>query len=323
MTRKAVFVIFAALTAALFRCDYVDMVAVTKADFTPPADTNTKYQQSKRYFLLHPGDTALLYGTAACTLVTNGRTVSATADSVFFRTITRPEERLSINDTAYVVTPQVFQTSGRLASLDSAGITRYFRQTASGVQQLAFEENGIMTFVPKANRVVVPNPLDMGSFGTINSPLNNWMTFPLFSWPLPGFKGARIFEARSVATLAIALNTLLPPYWVRGFYYFDGVEIVTYHALNGTGTMDGRDAAVIGTIEVKSNYFKDKGLADQFQHWHIQVNYENGRTDVIKKDIWVGRGPGGARTYADYDTNKVERGIDLAPDKLPTIASDR
>lgn len=49
-------------------CSYLDSTSVS-SDFKLPGGNDSIYQFTKRFFLLFPGDTALLYGTRVCTTI--------------------------------------------------------------------------------------------------------------------------------------------------------------------------------------------------------------------------------------------------------------
>jgi hypothetical protein len=279
-------------------CDRGDVVSVNSATFTLAPGSNTKYQLSKRYFILYPGDTAFLYGTVACTVITNGTLSSVRTDSVYYRTITKQEEFLTIGNARRLVSPQIYQQASSIPGLDSSSITRFFEQTSAAILQWAFLRDGKMVFTDKSRQMVMPNPLDIGSFGSINSPNNNWAASPLVLSPIEDVEGTKVFEGRSVATMIMAPDIHGMPYWVRDFHYFDGVEIKTYYTMNA----DSKNFFITGSGVITSHYFTDIGLGDQFQNWSVYKCFPDGRTELTKKSVWFGRGPTGSRVYHDYDT---------------------
>jgi hypothetical protein len=280
-------------------CSHDDILSTETAEFILPKGNHLKYLQAKRYFLLEPGDTALLYGTEACTLITNGVVTATTTDSVYFRTITGTTIRSMINDTLSLETSQVCQQARTVAQLDDSTITRYFKQTPSGIFQIAWEKDGIKTFTSKNRQMIMPNPVESGSFGTVNSPRNNWETSPLMLSPVRDLSGGPvIFEARSVASEALAI-VLQSPYFIRKAYYYDGVAVMTFCTLSGNGIRNGKTVVVTGTIVLKSHYFRDQGLGEQFQWWQIRTISDK-KVEVFKKSVWIARGPEGTRIKKDY-----------------------
>ncbi|MBN2037849.1 MAG: hypothetical protein JW768_14000 [Chitinispirillaceae bacterium] len=307
---KAVFsVVSGTLFAAgtlLCSCDDWNMGSINEATFGLPDESNTPYLLSKRYFLLVPGDTAFLYGTEACTVITNGVVTSVRSDAVYFRTITQKQETLSINGERHVVIPQLFQQSNEAASLAAASIVRYFEQDPHGVKQVAYSQGNDLCRLDSTRQTIMPNPLEIGSLGSVNSPRNNWAASPLIPCPIGDVSGSVLFEGRSVASEVLALPAFGEPYVVRLYRYWDGMELKTYYTLNATHVAEGEHVFIMGTIIVTSTYFADRGLVDQSQEWRIHRCRADGGREMLKKSVYLARGPEGARLYPDFDTTAVQ-----------------
>ncbi|MBN1129279.1 MAG: hypothetical protein JXA71_09850 [Chitinispirillaceae bacterium] len=304
-TPAALFCALSVICGLFSFCDSQTTRSINETSFDLPDQNNPVYLLSKRYFLLIPGDTAFLYGTEACTVITNGEITSVRADSLYFRTITKKHELLFIDGKQHVVIPQIFQQDNDSTSLDGSSIVRYFEQSPTGIRQVAYARGDERHFPDSARQTIIPNPMEIGSFGSVSSPRNSWATSHLIPCPFEDTMAGLLFEGRSVANKVLALTSSGIPYVVRRYPYWDGMELKTYYTLNGTRIEKGEHVFVVGTITVTSTYFVDRGLVDQTQEWRLHQCRADGEMMVTRKTIYLGRGPGGTRLYPDYDTSKV------------------
>lgn len=290
-------------------CHYTDVAVTAKSEFILPSDSGTIYRLKKRYFILAPGDTALLYGTRSCTTLVNGTITKSLNDSVYYRTITKELEVMKINDTPHLVYPQLYQEASSISKLSKNSITRYFEKDSVATLQLAYKEKGSLNYIEKSNQWVVPVILEIGPYGWFQSdttkvPKNNlWPISPLIRNPLTYTKGNVIFKGHSVATKPICLpNSGEPQYNISGVNYGNGVFIKSYHSISGEIEEKGKSIRVVGSIIITRSYFTDRGLVDQLKKTFIQKFYSDGGIETKKEIVYVMRGPEGAKNHPEYDT---------------------
>jgi hypothetical protein len=276
-------------------CAYNETFSETSQTFTMTGGIEPKFGYKDRYFILVPGDTALFYGTEICTLITNGILESTTIDSSYFRTITFPAVT---NDSFAYAIPQLYQQGSSLINASNQTIVRYFQKTPTTILQLAYRQNNIMTYLPVGQQQVIPNFVEVGSFDTINSPNNNWVSAMLIHNPLPFTNGRLWITGHSVGTRAIA-QELFPPFQLNGVYYFTGIEIKSYYAFHGYSSENNNPFRFLGTIEVLRKYFKNIGMVDEMIRLTYQKTFDNKMVQVVKKIIIHQRGPEGAKVYPD------------------------
>ncbi len=280
------------------RCSYLDSTTVS-SDFTLPEGSDSTYQLTKRFFLLFPGDSALLCGTRACMTVSNNDT-SFQNDSLYFRTITHHPSFMTTNGTKRLVFPQEFQQAGSLDKLEHTSITRFFEIRDTAILQIAFELNKDTIYLDKNIQKVIPIIIEVGSYNTIHSPNNTWPASPLIKNPINATGGTLWFQGQNVAAKALAVNWG-EYYYVNGYGYQFGIRIKTYYSINGYATENNMQISVIGTITIERSYFKDIGLVDQKMSSSIVKRYSDGTEKTIKESLILERGSDGATIYDDWD----------------------
>lgn len=279
-------------------CQYSETFSDTSQTFTLAKGNEPLFGYKDRYFLLVKGDTALFYGLEACTVITNGKIVSAAVDSSYFRTITLPSFATSLNDTPVYLIPQKYQQGSSLQAVVSDSVIRYFRKTVPSILQVAYSQNNVMTYLKKEMQQVIPTFVEVGSFDTINSPTNHWTSPLLIVNPLPFTNGRIWISGHSVGTRAIAQENMAP-FFLNGITYFTGIEVKSYYAFSGYASENGAAFRFLGTLEVTRKYFKNIGMVDEKIQLLFQKTFDSGTVQLIKKAIFHERGPEGAKIYPD------------------------
>ncbi len=281
------------------RCNYSDMPTITNSKLTQTQSNDTIYQLTKRFFLLFPGDTALLYGTRTCTTITDGD-ASMYNESLYLRTITLHPYFMWINKTKHLVFPQVYQQNSSYDSLARNSVIRYFEIEDTAIMQLACKENGVMHYFEKNRQKVIPITIEVGYFDTVESSKNKWPASPLIQNPVSIAQGSIWFTGHSLAKKGLALNWG-QYYLVNGYEYQVGVRLKTYHSISGNGIEDNKSVSYLGTVIVTRSYFKDIGLVDQKMTSIIFKKFSDGTEIIIKEHIILERGPEGAKVYNDWE----------------------
>ncbi len=280
------------------RCSYLDYTSVS-SDFTLPEGNDSTYQLTKRFFLLFPGDTAMLYGTRTCTTISNNDTLIEN-DSLYFRTITYRPSFMTIQGVKRLVFPQKFQQAESCDNLELTSITRFFEIRDTALLQIAYGSNNDTVYLDKNIQKVMPIKIEVGSFDTIYSPNNTWPASPLIKNPVNVSGGTIWFHGQKVATKALAVNWG-EYYYVNGYGYHFGIRVKTYYSVNGYTTENAMQLNVTGTITVERSYFRDIGLVDQKLISSLVKRYADGTQKAVKEFLVLERGPEGAEIYNDWD----------------------
>ncbi len=284
--------------ALLLQCNYRESDSLASYTFSPPPGNEKVYQFTDRYFMLIPGDTAMFYGTRCCTLLVNGSLASAVQDSSFFRTITAQPTGLLVNGKNQPVYPQCYQQAAFRDQLDSNSILRYFMKTDTAILHCAYEDHGVLTHVPDGRQKVVPALFDVGSFATSPTSSNSWLTTLLVPDPFPIAAGHSWITGQSVCTRAVAQQSM-PVYTCNGVDYRNGIQIMSYYALDGQSTEEGNRFDFIGTFVIDRKYFKNAGLVDETMNLAVEKKLPDNTVEIIKETTIHQRGPEGARIYPD------------------------
>jgi hypothetical protein len=279
-------------------CQYSETFSDTSQTFTLAKGNEPLFGYKDRYFLLVKGDTALFYGLEACTVITNGKIVSADVDTSYFRTITLPSLAIPVNDSAVYLIPQIYQQGSSLLASPQYSVIRYFRKTTPGILQIAYFQNNVMTYLKKEMQGVIPTFIEVGSFDTVNSPNNHWASPLLIVNPIPFTNGRIWISGHSVGTRAIAQENMAP-FFLNGITYFTGIEVKSYYAFNGYASENDAAFRFLGTLEVTRKYFKNIGMVDEKIQLLFQKTFDNGTVQLTKKTLFHERGPEGAKIYPD------------------------
>lgn len=302
MNRKKIteFVLIFSMLLLSAGCNNKEYVSGTDVLVTLPNGNNTIYKFAKRYFLLQPGDTAQLYGTRVCTVVTNGIISSIEDDSLYFRRITLDDTTIFVNNTPHIVYPQLYHKSSSFDSLSQFTITRYFELTDSGIFQIAYEHYNTMQFLDKEIQKVIPSPLEIGSYDFVSSG-NTWRASPLIESPCASSNGTVWFIGQRVATCYLVSEK------IDNYDYYDGVTIKTYYSFNGEIYENNEPARLSGTIVITRNYFKDIGLVNELRILEAQKSFSDNGVQLTKERVYFSRGPEGAKVYNDWEGTGYSR----------------
>jgi hypothetical protein len=254
-------------------CESPTTVSYDRETFTPGDSSTNLFATSGRFYLLHPGDTAVLHGAHRCSTIVNGTLASASFDSVRFRTITTTPITLLLSDSQYAVYPQIQEFVGGPDGALSYTATRYFERTGSCIRQWAYRDQAGL-HVPRITEVM-PETLVVDQV---------WPTTPLLPFACDHGDVSISVTGYSTAKEAIAS-------WVLGGYtYRLGVSVVTYYSVTGQGVSGGTAVNVSGTIMARSCYFRDRGLLQSDMTSRIQWTSHAGDTRLRVEHIHFDRG---------------------------------
>ena len=283
----------------LITCRFPDIFTPSSGDCTAPETEEMPFQVKKRYFVLVPGDTALLAGTEVCTVITGGVLTSVTSDSSYFRTITFADTTLIIHGKPQTVSPQAYQMGSSPDGTDLNTFKHYFINNDSAVLQVCYSAHGNLYPIDEKNQKVLPSSITVGDLDTIISSNNRWYSSPLIPCisqylvlkvPFVGFTVA-------AKVLAIIGNSF---YTVNGYNYRDGIQLRSFYSVYYETTENGTPQQIQIKLEVLKSYFKDRGLVEQKIDIVTQKLSADGSVTIIKKHINHQRGPEGAPKYKDW-----------------------
>lgn len=283
----------------LVNCGDVNHIGYTEEIILPVKPKTAVYRMTKRYYIAMPGDTALFHGTRVCTVFVNGvlDEVRTKKDSVFHRTITHPSKFISLPwiDEKVSVYPREHQFAHSRDLLDESTITRYIQITDTTTEQVAFSYGRLNEDYQKPDAfIIIPHTIIAGdySWGKKEKELHRWRASSIIHKP-EIFKDAYNirYSNYNIVTTPLALpNTPdMPPYFVNGYNYVNGILYDSYYAIHGEGFEDNQVVVVTGSIYMTTSRFADCGVIDIQQENFFQKRYANGKTEVIKENIYLAR----------------------------------
>lgn len=287
-------------------CNIPETITIFDAEIVLPPDTGAIYKFTKFYFILVPGDTALFYGTHNCTISVNGIITHCINDSAYLRTITREGVTIDVDDSLHFVYPQLYQQSSTFKEIHDNTITRYLEKSDSATLQVAYEENGKISYLDKKKLIVMPRTLVIGPYAqyvtdSTDIPTNNtWPASPLIKCPIVSTQGTICFDGYSVATKVINLpKSGENPYIINGNEYRNGIFVKSYYIISGETIEDDKIVHIAGTTIITRTYFTERGMIDQLTLTSIQKIFSDGSVERIRETIYVARGPEGAKKYSE------------------------
>lgn len=283
----------------LITCRFPDIFTPSSGDCTAPKTEQKPFQLKKRYFVLVPGDTALLAGTVACTVITSGVLTSVTSDSSYFRTITSADTTLRIHGKPKTVSPQAYQMGSSLDEIDLNTFMHYFTNNDSAVLQVYYSTHNNLYPIDEKNQKVMPSSIVVGDLDTIISSNNRWYSSPLIPCISQYLLLKVPFIGFTVAAKALAIigNSF---YTVNGYNYRDGIQLRSFYTVYYETIEHDILQQIQIKLEVLKSYFKDRGLVEQQIDIVTQKLSADGNVTIIKKHINHQRGPEGAPEYKDW-----------------------
>ncbi|MFH1762134.1 MAG: hypothetical protein ABIA63_13630, partial [bacterium] len=230
-------------------------------------------------------DTALLLGIKKCTVTIDGNISSLDSDSVFYRTITMPQESLKIEEKKYRVIPQLFQMGASFDSINQQSVTRYFEINDTATLQRAFSDvNGIHNV---RESMALPHMIYSNKI---------WPVTPLLLTPITLAQGNLTFIGQAVMVKYYSTTEFLR---INGNEYSDGIVLNLYYTLSGTIINKGEIERIAGSIISEQYYFKDRGLLKQEIKSNIQSNTVDGSVKIHREYIYMDRGPFAVKIYPE------------------------
>ncbi len=303
--------IFTTTLLFLISCGRVNEIGYKESLEVPQNPKSAVYRMTKRYCLAVKGDTALFVGERVCTVFVNGKISKSrtTTDTTYHRTITPDTDTNNLISVPWKsnkvsVYPQFFQyieSSKKLSEkeilkkLEKSTITRYIEITDSTTEQVAYSQGRLTNnYKQPAQAVIMPHTIIAGDYGwgTSSVNLHRWKGSSLTRLPKYLKGDIKIHSTMyNVVTTPLALpNTPeMPPYFVNGYNYLNGILYDSYYSFYGEGFEDGQVVSIVGSIYMTTSRFADYGVIDIIKESFFQKSYADGNIEITKEKEYLVR----------------------------------
>ncbi|KMQ52743.1 hypothetical protein CHISP_0512 [Chitinispirillum alkaliphilum] len=283
----------------LLFCNYPEMLSVSESEFNPGESEEFNTRVNDRYFVIVPGDTAILQGVYRCTVITNGYLDTVISGTTHFRSVTHPDTSVYFDGERFTLFPKQFLTKVKIDDvIEEHEFTNLLSVTDSGVYQLSYFNSDRDVKIDKIYQRVVPRYYDVGYYDTLATSDNKWNSFPLLPFIISEISPNIAFSGFTTPTKTIA--TELTPYRVNDQPYRNGVELKSYYHLHWEDQKGGEVTQISKSFSVRSNYFVGRGLTDQYINIVTQ-KLTSDNSLIITKEYLDFKRVTQARPYSNWD----------------------